>query len=156
VEVALPCGRVALIDDEDWPKVAPYHWHSHKGKNGVTYVRSLLRQPDGRRRVLYLHRLVTGAPPEMEVDHGDHDGLNNRRGNLVVTDGCGNMKNSRRHRDNKSGVQGVSCDPRRGRWYAEIMVRGNRVRRSFATKDEAVEARREMENRRESGTLHAT
>ncbi len=144
LSIPLPCGKTALIDDADWPLVAPYRWHSHRGKNGVVYVRSLLKQPNGRRKVLYLHRLITNAPPKTEVDHDNHDGLDNRRANLVVTDGCGNMANSRGHRDSTSGVKGVSFYG--GLWHAEIMRRGRRIRvHSFPSLEEAVRARQELE-----------
>lgn len=73
-------GRVyaSLIDTADLPLVDPYSWHLSKGLycNNV-YVRTCLNPG-----TLYLHRLLMSPPLGLEVDHRNHDGLDNRRENL--------------------------------------------------------------------------
>lgn len=62
-------------------------------------------EPKRHQRV-FLHRLVTNAPSDLEVDHIHHDGLDNRRSVLRVVTHAENCRNQRR--TNKHGFKGVS------------------------------------------------
>jgi len=88
-----------------------------------------------------LHRLITGELGE--IDHRDHDGTNNRRGNLRPCSRNQNLGNSRR--SGKWGLRGVSY--RRpwiyseGGWYAHIRINGAaQYLGTFNTKEEAARA----------------
>lgn len=80
--------------------LAAVRWYLNKSKEGSVYVRRDV-QVKGRRKRLYLHRVVTDCPPGFQVDHRDGDPLNNRRGNLeVVTLG----ENTRRRDARRTAV----------------------------------------------------
>lgn len=44
---------------------------------------------------IFLHRLITQCPDGFEVDHQNHDGLDNRRANLRVGTHAENMRNGK-------------------------------------------------------------
>ncbi len=61
------------------------------------------------------------------IDHIDRNGLNNRIGNLRVADKQINARNAKLREDNTSGVCGVTFDRSRGKWLAQMHVRGRNV-----------------------------
>lgn len=99
-------------------------------------------------RVGYLaHRLaylyVEGFVPP-QVDHEDHDGLNNKWLNLRAADNKLNHKNKSLLKTNKSGFNGVCYYPAQQKWRVSITVEGTqRSIGSFDTKAEAIQKRKE-------------
>lgn len=77
VRIPLSNGKFALVDAEDARRVAGYGW-ADKG-NG--YAMAWNRGVGG---FVLMHRLITGADKGMDVDHINHDTLDNRRANLRV------------------------------------------------------------------------
>lgn len=78
-------------------------------------------------RLALAHRLavfhMTGEWPAHDVDHRFGQRDDNRWSELREMTRAGNMENLRRaHRDNKSGLLGVS--PCNGRWAAHIRING--------------------------------
>lgn len=128
VELLLPCGRVALVSAEDWPRVSKLSW-SHKG-NGYVHA-SFKKRAGGDGRMVSLHRFIMSPPADMVVDHIDSNPLNNTRENLqIVTQ----SRNAMRRRDVlRGGIQKY-----RDRWRVRISVDG--VQKSFGlfgSRDEA-------------------
>jgi hypothetical protein len=114
-------GKVAIVDAADMPLVAGRKWSALRAKNGRWYAKAKCRD-----RYLYLHRVIAGAPEGFDVDHRDHDGLNNRRENLRVATRAQNNANQRKTRG-RSRFKGVSPwepDPRK--WVAQITEAGKR------------------------------
>lgn len=71
-----------------------------------------------------VHRLaflyVTGEMPQMQIDHINHIRDDNRWQNLRLASHSENCKNMALHRDNWSGVSGVSWYPPSAKWRAQI------------------------------------
>jgi hypothetical protein len=61
-----------------------------------------------------------------QVDHRDHDTLDNTRANLRLATAVENSRNQRRSRNNRSGFKGVSFHKRAGKWHAQITTAGKR------------------------------
>lgn len=87
-EIKLTQGKVALVDDEDFEYLNQFKWHSSRGRC-TTYVS---RYSYGNIQVL-MHRVIMNTPPHMQVDHIDHDGLNNQKVNLRNCTSTQNMVN---------------------------------------------------------------
>jgi HNH endonuclease len=85
--VQLTRGQEAKIDACDRDLVAAYSWHSIPSPTGGFYARTT--------GGLYMHRLITNCPAGQEVDHVNHDTLDNRRGNLRVGSHKENMENGK-------------------------------------------------------------
>jgi hypothetical protein len=55
-EIVLTRGKVALVDDEDYPRLATYKWHLAVGGSGRLYA----RRNEGRRGVLMHREILSG------------------------------------------------------------------------------------------------
>jgi hypothetical protein len=119
-QIPLTQGKVALVDDEDYERVAALKWQAKKSK-GRWYAQMSIWK-DGRLHTRAMHRFILGTEPGKQVDHEDQDGLNNQRYNLRECGNAGNSQNRGLNKRNTSGFKGVSYRPDRGRWIAFISV----------------------------------
>lgn len=116
MQLILPCGRVAIIDDIDAALIAPYKLNSDIRTHTV-YVRCWYVN-DGKRKYIYLHQLIGGYD---QTDHCDGNGLNNMRANLrrcSNSENCWNASKKRRHKRFK----GIYFEQQRQKWRVRIRV----------------------------------
>jgi hypothetical protein len=111
-------GLVALVDEADFELVSQFRWNASSRRNLSRYARTYVQEA-GRKKMVLLHRLITGAPPEKAVDHINRDGLDNRRSNLRV---CSHAENMRNRRGKPGKYRGVRQAGKK--WSATIMVDG--------------------------------
>ena len=114
--ITLTQGFVAIIDAADAARVEGRNWFAQVKKNTVYAVS----------RGVFLHRFLTEAPAEIEVDHRSGDGLDNRRQNLRFATPALNRANQKRRKNNSSGFKGV-YKTSVNRWTAQIGVGGKRI-----------------------------
>ena len=119
-------GRVARVDDEDYEVVSQFKWYVKEDRRANGYVAGPYAatsvHENGTCRTVRMHTLLTGW---REVDHKDHDGLNNQRSNLRDATRQQNSHNARPWLGNAaSRFKGVSWDSQAGKWKALIRVRG--------------------------------
>lgn len=99
------------------------------------------------------HRIIwemhNGPIPEVaEIDHVNHNRLDNRIENLRMVSHSENQKNQKANRMNTSGVTGVHWCKSRCKWVARITVDGKHINLGgFDSKDSAVSARKTAEKR---------
>lgn len=92
------------------------------------YVVGHMVQSEGKRQEMRLHRWLTNAPDGLEVDHFNHDGLNNIDENLRVVTSADNKQNKKGpHKNSKSGIRGVYWIERDKKYVAKINIDGRRV-----------------------------
>jgi len=65
-----------------------------------------------------LHRVLAGVADGYEIDHIDHDPLNNRRSNLRPATVAQNRMNTRRRKDRTHTWRGVHRS--RGKWHVAV------------------------------------
>ena len=119
-----------------------------KRSNGYFNV-SLTNNEDKSNKTI--HRLVANAfidnPLEKKnVDHIDHNRLNNHVSNLRWATSTENNQNRSMHSNNKSGITGVIWNKERKKWRAYITK--NKVIKyigCFINKEDAIRARQEAE-----------
>jgi hypothetical protein len=70
-------GYVTLVSVEDADLLAAHCWTTIYNNSGTPYARRTARGKNER-----LHRVITGAVGDAQVDHVNHDTLDNRRLNL--------------------------------------------------------------------------
>lgn len=131
-------GRVALIDDEDWPLVGGRKWHlfeypsapgrRNKGPYAITSMCS-----DGKPTTMLMHTAITGWP---RTDHEDHDGLNNQRYNLRSATSAQNQHNRRPNIKSSSRYKGVCWIRRDRRWQVAIGINGAQRYLGYFTSEE--------------------
>lgn len=107
------------------------------------------------------HRVIwtmeTGRWPEEEIDHGDHDGSNNRLGNLSECSHGKNGRNQPLSKVNTSGVTGVHWCKQTQRWEVRMTHQMRpRFLGRFDSFDAAVAARKEAERRYDFHPNHGT
>jgi AP2 domain len=144
--IDLSRGYVALVDDADYERVNKFTWcvmfdHNKDGSIKSVYAHRTLPRVHGKQKGQFMHRLILGVTdPAVEVDHEDHNGLNNQRYNMrratKVENGC----NRRVNADSASGFKGVSWHKATGKWQAQIQVNGQKISLSLFT--DSVEAAR--------------
>jgi hypothetical protein len=128
---------LAIIDATDLPRAMLRTWYMKKDG----YVRSNAPRPS-----VSLHRFILNAPDGYDVDHINHNTLDNRRTNLRIVTTAQNTWNSRRRKSGHlSSCRGVSTEPSRTRWNAVILVNGRRLSRWFKTEEEAIAQREAWE-----------
>jgi hypothetical protein len=122
MDVLLTDGQhVAGVDDEDVPPLLDHRWRAIPGKRGTYYAICQVRHARNTPCNTYMHVLILGVK---NVDHRDHDGLNNHRYNLRVSTGTLNNANSRKREGTSSRFKGVSWSKRRRKWRAVVQVEG--------------------------------
>lgn len=128
-KIPLTQGQFALVDDADYDWLMQWKWQA-KWNRGTFYAkrREELPRINGKRRsrTIYMSRQIMDAPAGKEVDHRNHEGLDNQRLNLRLVTHQQNLLNKRPYVRNRSGFKGV-CSARK-KWRAEIAIRGKRIR----------------------------
>lgn len=94
--VSLTRGAFAVIDADDVASVSQRSWQLWAGRNQRYAVSARSNGPK-----IQLHRLVSGCPPDMVVDHINFDTLDNRKCNLRV---CSRAENASRTTRKKSDL----------------------------------------------------
>lgn len=121
-EIPLTRGQVAIVDDGDYAELSRFRWHFISSGYAARTVKA-----DKKKTTILMHRLVTDAEKGKVVDHISGDRLDNRRGNLRVTDQVGNQANrTNLGRNSSTGYKGVSWHKGGGKYEAGVSLRGKR------------------------------
>jgi HNH endonuclease/AP2 domain len=84
--------------------------------------------------------LIMNVTNSLQIDHKDHDPLNNRRTNLRLATQSQNQHNTFVKANSKTGIKGIHRT-KNGRYIARIMYQGKRLQLGyFQTSQEASEA----------------
>jgi hypothetical protein len=137
----------ALIDDQDWELAAPFTWRSNRG-----YATTAIPHPEGglipikakpgywrkRQSALLLSRLIMGLEygDPREVDHDNHDTLDNRRSNLIVVTQAENHQNRLSLPGSSSRYRGVCWDITKSKWHASVRLNGKKYNLGLFTSEE--------------------
>lgn len=148
-------GYVTVVDDDDYDKIANYVWplkYRHQ-PDPLKWQVSDAGKPRPyavKRRgptTLRLHRFIfelngMKIPEGYEVDHINHNTLDNRKSNLRLVTRGENNANMRKRKDNTTGYKGVFylTGKRKKRYWAFINKDGRRY--GLGTYATAVEAAR--------------
>lgn len=137
MNISLPNGLVAIIDDADAKLVEGIKWRAVKKPPAKTWY--VVADIGGKRWTL--HRWLLKPKSKQKLDHRDGDGLNNRRENIRPCTQSQNMANVGRTAANKSGFKGVHRHNKSNRWRVQISVNNKILDVGyFADKTEAAKA----------------
>lgn len=137
--IPLTKGYEAIVDEADYHLVEGRLWHvkiTRRSPGSVPHVHALhtMHFPGGRKRTVSMHRVILGATDGQQVDHANHNGLDNRRANLRFCTSAQNNANA--SRQSPDGLRGVNA--RGGKFIAQIQVNGRRhYSQRFRTRIEA-------------------
>jgi len=128
--IPLTKGYEAEVDAGDILSLGGFSWRALIKTRTDGTIRAVYAARKARAgepgTVILMHRSIIGAPDDLQVDHLDGNGLNNRRSNLRLATPEQNQWNRRRPVTNKSGVKGVYWNKARRLWHARITVDGRR------------------------------
>jgi AP2 domain len=143
-----PSVKDILIDDEDRELLSKVPWRvSHRPNSGTGYAICVFYSPKRlgekkrKQNFFYLHRVLMGVSKrDVDVDHINGNGLDNRKANLRIANASKNgMNRSRPNKNNLSGYRGISLDKRT--WFARLVVNRKCINLGrFKTKEEAARA----------------
>lgn len=120
--IPLTQGKFAIVDKEDYEKLSKYNWFARKTGNNFYAVRSLYLgggRKNERNKTIYMHHMIIKCSDGFEIDHINHNGLDNRKQNLRICRRWQNNGNQRKTRGT-SQYKGVFWDKTRGKWVARI------------------------------------
>jgi len=141
-EIPLTQGYTALVDSSDFDVLMKWKWYAWYSPSGKSWyaVRSVKTEHGGRS--LRMHREILGlaSGDRRQVDHRNHDTLDNRRSNIRVCTPSQNTQNRRTQSNSKSGHKGVSFRPSKRKWRATIFVDGKHLHLGYReTKEECIQ-----------------
>jgi hypothetical protein len=147
-------GKVeVLLDDEDYDRVIKENIILHPKYDKTInnfYIQFHIKDNNkkDKRTTIGLHRWLLNCPKGLQVDHINHNTLDNRRCNLKICTQLENANNKSFYRNNKSGIKGVYFIKLFNCWIAEL--KHNKVcyrSKRCKTKEEAMVERRILEER---------
>ena len=96
-KVELTKGQIALVNDNDFDRVNQYKWYSHYSRFTKSYyvMRGQWNPETYKIETILMHRFIMGLKKgdKREIDHINHDTLDNRKENLRITNKRGNSEN---------------------------------------------------------------
>ena len=134
-EIKLTQGKVALVDDEDFEYLNQWKWRAIPNNRTFYTQRDIIIK--GKSVSIKMHRLIMNTPKGMEVDHINHNGLDNCKINLRNCTPTENRKN--RLACGKSKYLGVIFNNNKS--VAHIRINGKLVHLgTFKTEEQAAKA----------------
>ena len=124
IGILLTQGKIALIDEIDYPLVSGYRWYAQRHEQAFYAVACVPAKEGGGRKKM--HQLLMPLSKPLMVDHRDGNGLNNRRSNLRPATGIQNSANTSMRTNNSSGFKGVCWHKRSAKWHAQLRIKGKR------------------------------
>ena len=140
MKIKLSQGKYATVDKDDHEWLSQWKWHV--SKDG--YARRNICK-NKKWNTIWMHRLINDTPEGLDTDHINRNKLDNRRKNLISATRSQNKLNGNAHKDNKTGIKGVSWNKIAKKWVARICVNYKDINIGFyETFEEAVIAREEV------------
>lgn len=130
-------GEIFIFDTEDFNIIKDIPWYRcNKSGDSITYI--------GNKQGICIHRFILNSPKGYEIDHINHNPLDNRKSNLRICTHQQNQFNQGLQKNNTSGVSGVSYYSPRNKYRARIKYCQTDIHLGYyKTFMEAVQARNE-------------
>ena len=136
--IELTQNKYALVDDNDFGYLNQWKWYAVQYPHSWYAVRQH-RRIDGKQRTIRMHRELIKVKKNEQIDHINHNGLDNRRENLRICNLSQNKANSIRYQSNTSGFKGVHYHGKK--WQARISYNNKRISLGhFSSLNEAARA----------------
>jgi hypothetical protein len=119
-EILLTQGQVALVDDQDFEWLLKYKWYAQWNTDTCSYGAARSIRENGKKKTVLMHRAIMNARPNQQVDHRNHNTLDNRRENLRLCTHGENQHNQRPQIGCSSKYKGVSWHKARNKWVVYI------------------------------------
>jgi len=110
-----------IVDEENYVNLNQWKWYSHA--RGYVYRDT---QKNKKKTRIYMHRYIMKPQKGMEIDHINHNPLDNRKSNLRI---CEQRQNSinRRSIRGKSIYKGVYWHNQIKKWHSSIKGKNRKI-----------------------------
>jgi hypothetical protein len=152
--IPLSQGKVAIVDDEDFPLVSQFKWcfRADTDRTGGYALRHI--KIDGKATKMYLHRQLMEPKKGKEVIFLNHDKLDCWHENLLVVSHEEARQHHRIRRDSRSGIKGVRYNPETDTWSAIVYRQGHQHLLGTYSTMEAAKSVYEAALKKENPELH--
>jgi hypothetical protein len=120
-QILLTQDQFSLVDDDDFKALSKHKWYAIKTSYGYTAARSCSCPLVKQRPTILMHRQITSCPRDMDVDHINHQTLDNRKLNLRICTHSQNLRNMLIHKSN-SQFKGCNRAKQDKKWRARITI----------------------------------
>ena len=126
--IKLTQGKYALVDDEDFEKVNQYKWCA-SCTNGYCRASRSIRKTNGKWTRQLMYRYIIDVPEGMDIDHRNHNTLDNRKCNLRICTHGENQMNRKIQQQRKTSSQfkGIHWRKTAKKWEVRIGLNGKRI-----------------------------
>jgi len=121
-KIPLTQGKYAIVDPEDYKKLAKYNWYAKRCDRRF-YAERWGKRKQGSiiRTDIKMHQVIMGTAEGKVIDHINHNGLDNRKANLRFATTQQNTWNKRKQKGNYSSqYKGVHWVKSENKWRAVI------------------------------------
>ena len=126
-KIKLTQNKYAIVDDEDYERLIIFKWHTLKSRGKLYAVKQNSKINNLQKRIL-MHRDIITVPKDMQLDHINGNGLDNRKENLRICIHQQNQQNQLNpHKNNKLGIKGVHWNKKRRKFVAQIRFNGKKL-----------------------------
>jgi hypothetical protein len=140
---AIGAHEYAIVDDEDYAELAQYSWKAKPNGPGNNVYAVRNSKVDGKNVTIRMHRYVMQYVGALDIDHINHNSLDNRKQNLRVVTRSINCKNR------KTIVRKVTCG-RCAAQYSVIVKGSSRVSQACRKCRESIAQQKRSQSRLES------
>jgi hypothetical protein len=125
--IPLTKGRFALVDDSDYPWLSQLRWCYSSDGYAVNYYRDEygIYHRRSMHRLIMARMLEQFVPPDLQVDHINHDRIDNQRNNLRLATRSQNQAYKKLQVSNSTGYKGVIWN--RSKWEVRIRYQGRKL-----------------------------
>jgi hypothetical protein len=127
-KIPLTQGKFAIVDPEDYERLAKYRWHLSKSPTSSYAARWQCSRPGGLRKKIWMHREVIDIPKHLLCDHINGNGLDNREANLRPATVSQNLCNRPKTKaKTRSKYKGLEWDKTQRKWKVRIQYNGRKI-----------------------------
>ena len=132
--IELTQGQFALVDNEDYEELNKWKWHAYKNRyGGFAAIRNKGKWP--HQQGVSMHRAVMGYPKGLQVDHRNHNTLDNRKSNLRICTNSQNSMNRVLYENTSSQYKGVYRNKNAKKWRTCIEHNGKKIHLGLFTNE---------------------
>lgn len=117
--IILNNDMLSFVDNEDYAELNKYKWYAWKHRNTYYAIRR-----SSIKNLNRMHRFIMNPPDNMQVDHINGNGLDNRKENLRIVTNRENGQN--KHVKTSSKYPGVYWNKRDRNWQSMIVINGKK------------------------------
>ncbi len=129
-KIPLTQGKFAIVDDDMFEYLNQWKWCAEKTTYD-TYIALRAIHLNNKTKKIRMHRVIIGNIKGGEVDHINHNTLDNRKCNLRLCTRSQNSQNRNKQRNCTSQYKGVCWHKRRRKWIVQIKTKKKQIEIGF-------------------------